>query len=121
MNTMHPANRQPTIYYLFQVFFLILDNILSIMGRYSIEKNHSDVLIELSRKAKTLRKSLKLTQQALSERSGVSYGSIKRFESTGQISLESLLRIAHVFDRLEDFDLVFALDEDSDVNKLFTI
>lgn len=79
------------------------------------------MLIELSQKAKALRKSLKLTQQALSERSGVSYGSIKRFESTGQISLESLLRIAHVFDRLEDFDPVLAMGENSDVNKLFTI
>lgn len=35
-----------------------------------------------------------ISQEKLSEMSGVSYGSIKRFESTGQISLKSLTKIA---------------------------
>ena len=41
-----------------------------------------------------LRKRRGLSQQQLSERSGVSYGSLKRFESTGQISLLSLTKLA---------------------------
>lgn len=44
------------------------------------------------------RKAQKLSMQALSEKSGVSYGSLKRFENTGEISLVSLLKLAIVLD-----------------------
>ena len=48
----------------------------------------------LALRLKKLRKRRGLSQQQLSERSGVSYGSLKRFESTGQISLLSLTKLA---------------------------
>ena len=48
----------------------------------------------LALRLKKLRKLRGLSQQQLSERSGVSYGSLKRFESTGQISLLSLTKLA---------------------------
>ncbi|MBP3232090.1 helix-turn-helix transcriptional regulator [Anaerovibrio sp.] len=41
-----------------------------------------------------LRKRRKLSQQALAMKSGVSFGSVKRFEQTGEISLQSLTKIA---------------------------
>ncbi|OHD98907.1 MAG: transcriptional regulator [Sulfurimonas sp. RIFCSPHIGHO2_12_FULL_36_9] len=44
-----------------------------------------------------------LTQEGLANKSGVSLGSIKRFESSGQISLDSLLKIAFVLECLDDF------------------
>ena len=40
------------------------------------------------------RKLMKITQKQLSKKSGVSYGSIRRFETTGDISLMSLIKIA---------------------------
>jgi transcriptional regulator with XRE-family HTH domain len=52
---------------------------------------------------KQKRLSLNLTQEGLSNKSGVSLGSIKRFERIGQISLESLLKLAFVLDCLDDF------------------
>lgn len=52
---------------------------------------------------KAKRLSMNLTQEGLSARSGVSLGSLKRFETTGQISLESLLKIAFILDSLDDF------------------
>lgn len=52
---------------------------------------------------KTKRLFLSLTQDALSKRSGVSLGSLKRFESTGAISLVSLLKIALVLECIDDF------------------
>ena len=61
---------------------------------------------ELKEKFKQRRLFLNLTQEGLSSKSGVSLGSIKRFESTGQISLESLLKIALVLDYLNDFQLI---------------
>lgn len=62
---------------------------------------------ELAQKARVLRKVKNLSQQQLAVRSGVSLGSLKRFESTGQISLESLLKIALVLGRLSDFEVIF--------------
>lgn len=54
------------------------------------------------------RKEHRLTQVALAEKSGVSLGSLKRFESTGEISLTSLIKLA------------FALGYESDINQLFS-
>ncbi len=42
----------------------------------------------------TIRKRRKLSQKKLSEKSGVSLGSVKRFEQSGEISLISLTKIA---------------------------
>lgn len=52
---------------------------------------------------------LNLSQQTLSEKSGVSYGSLKKFERSGQISLESLLKLALVLRCMDSFNLLFAL------------
>ena len=62
-------------------------------------------------KARTKRLSQNLSQQTLSIKSGVSYGVLKKFERTGQISLQSLLKLAIVLDSLHDFKQVFNLDE----------
>lgn len=48
----------------------------------------------LAQRLQGIRKRRGLSQQQLSERSGVSYGSLKRFETTGQISLLSLTKLA---------------------------
>jgi transcriptional regulator with XRE-family HTH domain len=62
-----------------------------------------------------------MSQAEMAERSGVSLGSLKRFESTGKISLESLLKLAHLMNRLSDFDNVFKMEKDlKDIEKLFT-
>lgn len=66
---------------------------------------------ELSQKiahaAKEKRLSLNLSQQSLAERSGVSLGVLKKFEKTGKISLESLLKLALTLESLNDFIQLF--------------
>lgn len=59
-------------------------------------------------KARNRRKSLNFSQIELSKRSGVSFGSIKRFESTGEVSLTSLLKIAVALDCEDDFNKLFS-------------
>ena len=44
---------------------------------------------------------LNWSQQTLSARSGVSYGTVKKFERTGEISLKSLLSIALVLEEID--------------------
>jgi len=62
------------------------------MSRFSINKTPKDVQSELVDKVKSIRKTNGLSQEKLALRSGVSLGSVKRFETTGQISLDSLLK-----------------------------
>jgi transcriptional regulator with XRE-family HTH domain len=90
------------------------------MISYSINKVPSQTILELAFRFKKIRKSQKKSQAETAERSGVSLGSLKRFEQTGQISLESLLKLAHLFDKLSDFDAVFEEKEDlKPIEKLF--
>lgn len=91
------------------------------MNPFSLAKLPHDTILELAGRHKVLRKKVGLTQQQLSERSGVSLGSIKRFERTGKISLESLLSLSHVLGRLGDFDSLFLPDnEHSNIDGLFS-
>ncbi len=65
------------------------------------------VLCDLVNRIIYRRKQLKLSRRELSNRSGVSYSSIRRFEETGEISLTSLLKISVVLEGLNDFDKLF--------------
>ncbi len=69
-------------------------------------KTPSDVQKELAGRFKSRRLVLNLTQEGLAARSGVSWSSLKRFERTGLIALDALLKLAIVLDCLGDFDLV---------------
>lgn len=53
------------------------------------------------------RKEQGYSQKEMARRSGVSLGSLQRFEQTGEISLRSLLSLAMVLDCLEDFTHLF--------------
>ena len=63
----------------------------------------NSIMQNLKDKFKQKRLSLNLTQEGLANKSAVSLGSIKRFESSGEISFESLLKLAFVLDCLDDF------------------
>ena len=67
-----------------------------------------ELLQKIAERARAKRLDLNLSQHTLSQRSGVSYGVLKKFERTGQISLESLLRLALTLGSMGDFDNVFA-------------
>lgn len=49
---------------------------------------------KLAQRIKGIRKRKAISQEQLSQLSGVSYGSIKRFENSGKISLLSLTKLA---------------------------
>ena len=66
------------------------------------------VLVSLTNRVKERRKEMKLSQKLLAQKSGVSYASIRRFESTGEISLVSLLKIAQALSCLDDFNFLFS-------------
>ncbi len=63
----------------------------------------SSMMRQLKERFRARRLSMDLAQEGLAKKSGVSLGSLKRFESTGQISLESLLKLSLVLECLDDF------------------
>jgi len=89
------------------------------MGRYSIVKLPSDIMSMTAQNVAAIRKDLGWTQQDLSERSGVSYGSVKRFERFGKISFESLLKIVEALGRLSEFEKLLIPKDTNHLQKLF--
>ncbi|CDE91625.1 TPA: XRE family transcriptional regulator [Candidatus Gastranaerophilales bacterium HUM_6] len=71
-------------------------------------KTPNDIAKELVEKIKQHRKKLKISQAQLAIKSGVSLGSIKRFESKYEISLNSFIKI------------IIALNLEQDLENLFT-
>lgn len=90
------------------------------MYMYSLEPTPYEVGLKLAQRHRVMRKRLKISQKEMAERSGVSLGSLKRFESSGKISLESLLKLVHLLGRLSDFDKVLEEKENlDDIERLF--
>lgn len=54
-----------------------------------------------------MRKRKKITQKQLAARSGVSLGSLKKFEQSGEISLQSLKKIAIALDMENELEGLF--------------
>lgn len=73
-----------------------------------ILKTPQEIRHDLAARAQVRRLALNMSQKELAARSGVSLGSVKRFETTGEISLTSLLSIALVLNDLEAFAALFS-------------
>lgn len=67
-----------------------------------------EIAASLGARVRSRRLALSLTQAGLAARSGVSLGTLKRFEQTGQIALVTLLKIAVVLNALEPFNGLFS-------------
>lgn len=70
-------------------------------------KTPNDIAKEFVEKIKQQRKILKISQVQLAAKSGVSQGSIKRFESKYEISLSSLIKILIALNLEKDFENLF--------------
>ncbi len=70
-------------------------------------KTPNDIAKEFVEKIKQQRKMLKISQVQLATKSGVSLGSIKRFESKHEISLSSMIKILIALNLEKDFENLF--------------
>ena len=66
-----------------------------------------EINLALAKRLSRIRKRRNLSQVQLSEKSNVSYGSIKRFETSGQISLLSLTRLCVALDCVDEIKNMF--------------
>ena len=72
------------------------------------EKSLDERMLDLAVRFKAYRKNAKLTQLQLADRSGVPYGTVKRFERTGKISLENLWKLASAVGCDDQLDDIFS-------------
>ncbi len=96
------------------------------MNRYDIPnekyrfilKTSKEIGLEIAHNLKKTRKHRKLSQTELAARSGVSYGSLKRFEQTGEISLQSLLKIAVILNEATPFSDLLKTTEITSIQQI---
>ncbi len=62
---------------------------------------------KIADRVRLIRKRRSISQEKLAQLSDVSFGSVKRFETTGQISLISLTKIAMALDMADDLRQLF--------------
>ena len=81
-------------------------------------KTPGDIGRKIAESIRARRKRRKFSMERLSEISGVSLGSIKRFESSGEISLKSLSKIAIVLDCADELEQLFANNEPQSIQEI---
>ena len=67
----------------------------------------SDVALKLAGKIKEIRRRKKITQKELAGRSNVSYATLRKFEKTGQISLESFIKLTMELGLIQEINNLF--------------
>lgn len=65
------------------------------------------VKARIAKQARGRRLGFNLSRKTLAERAGVAESTLKRFELTGDVSIDNLLRIALVMECLGDFEVLF--------------
>lgn len=72
------------------------------------QKTWCEIDKEIATHVVNVRKRKKISQKELAVKSGVSFGSIKRFEQTGEISLQSLTKIAIALSVEDELERLFS-------------
>lgn len=67
----------------------------------------SEIALYIAAQMRAKRLAMNFSQKTLSAHAAISLGVLKKFEQTGKISLESLLKLALVLRKLEAFRSVF--------------
>ena len=84
----------------------ILDNILAMINL--TQKTPPEISNNIAHNLVSIRKRRKLSQEKLASKSGVSLGSLKRFEHTGEISLTSLIKLSIALELEEELNNLFS-------------
>ena len=82
---------------------MIDDNILSL-----IDKTPDLFMMGIAQRVKQRRLEKGWTQNLLATKAGVSLASYRRFESSGEISLRSLVMLAFALDMTDEFETLFS-------------
>jgi transcriptional regulator with XRE-family HTH domain len=98
----------------------LVANILSVNDFILEDSNPGAILRKIAESAKKNRLELNLSQSALATKSGVSLGSLKRFEHSSEISLRNLVMLSVAMDASEEFGLLFSRKKYKSIDELLT-
>jgi len=77
------------------------------MNLLAEQKTPSEINQEIAGRVREIRKRQGLSQSILSSKSGVSLGSLRRFEKSGEISLQSLTKLAMALNLGDEMEQLF--------------
>ena len=80
---------------------------MSMIDVFNYQKTPSQIASEVAERAALRRKELGLTQAQLADKAAVSLGSLRRFEQTGKIAFDALVRICVALGCEDDLDALF--------------
>lgn len=72
------------------------------------QRTWTEINTDIAGRMVQLRKRRKLTQKKLSAKAGVSLGSLKRFEQSGEISLQAFTKLAIALEVEEELESLFS-------------
>ena len=72
------------------------------------QKTWAEINTDIANRMIQLRKRRKISQKELAVKSGVSLGSLKRFEQTGEISLQSFTKLAIALEVEGELEALFS-------------
>ncbi|QIX96724.1 helix-turn-helix domain-containing protein [Cedecea sp. FDAARGOS_727] len=78
----------------------------------------AEVAQQVGSNAKTLRLAKNLSRKTLAEKAGVSESTIKRFETTGVITLEAMILLATALDELPSVTRLFKQEHPHSIEEL---
>jgi transcriptional regulator with XRE-family HTH domain len=81
----------------------INDNILSL-----IDKTPDSLMFGIAERVKRRRLEKGWTQKVLAAKAGLSYSSYRRFESSGEVAMRSLVMLAFALDMTDEFETLFS-------------
>lgn len=80
--------------------------------------NPGKITQKIAERVKRNRLELNLSQSALAARSGVSLGSLKRFEQSAEISLKNLVMLAIALNATQEFSSLFSVKQYKSIDEL---
>lgn len=72
-----------------------------------LSKTPGEIQQTIAGRMRTIRRKRKISQKKLSELSGVSLGSVKRFEQRGEVSFLSLIKISYALGNSSELEHLF--------------
>ena len=77
-----------------------------------------EIAYNTAKRFRALRKKRGFTVKRLSEDSGIPYSTLRRFDSTGEISFVSLVKLSSILDAEDDIRNLFAKEPPSSIEEI---
>lgn len=83
-----------------------------------LKKTAGEIANEIVMRLRKRRKQMKLSQKKLAEKSGVSLGSIKRFETVKEIAFTSLIKLTIALELENEWETLFTQKQYSSIEDI---